>query len=133
MGAAGAAFFAVSVSNSVPGTITPSGVLSITFNEPITLTTTFFSATLLASNGTLSTPQAIGSVAADGVTLTLTPNFATAPTATALGATITYNDLVPGTSQIIMTNTQTPAPALNAIINKNTGVVINRTVQLIAN
>lgn len=79
--------FAISASNSVPGTITSSGILTITFNHAVLLNTTAFGASLNAANGTLlASPTVNAQLSDDKVTLTLTPTFTT----TEKGATITY-------------------------------------------
>ena len=81
--------YVVTASNSVPSSITPSGVLTITFNQPVIIDTTLFTAALSGgSGGVLGAPAVNATLSANGMTLTLTPNFTTNPTAA--GATITY-------------------------------------------
>lgn len=81
--------YVVTASNSVPSAITPSGVLTLTFNQPVMIDTTLFTAALSGgSGGTLGAPAVNATLSADGLTLTLTPNFTA--NVTAAGATITY-------------------------------------------
>ena len=126
-----AALFATSASNQTPGLATSTGVLTITFNKPVTLTTTQFLANLVASNGTLTagTPKAIGALSTDGLTLTITPVFATAPTSTALGANITYSYF--SADQILVKSTQaTGGAALTNIKNSTTNAALSGVVTL---
>lgn len=122
--------FATSASNQVPGTITANGVLSVTFNQPITLSTTFFTATMTAP-GTPSPQTVTGILSNNNTTLTLTPTIATAPTAA--GSTIIYT--FGGT--ITLQNSQTPTPftlfgGINPIQNITTGNPVSGTVHMTA-
>ncbi|MDD5773819.1 MAG: hypothetical protein PHX78_10185 [bacterium] len=117
-------------SNSVPGTIDSTGVLTLTFNQAVSLTTGFestFVGTLSGASGAVFDTAAASNVTAalsnSNLTLTLTPHFSTY--ATAAGATITYT--YPGT--IYITSTQTAGPAFTALADKY-GNVISRIVQL---
>lgn len=138
-------FFATSASNQVPGTITPSGALSVTFNEPIALSTTFFTATLNSVvTGTVTSPV-VAVLSNNNQTITLTPTFTANPTGA--GASISYS--YPGGETIILQNTQTVAqcndPILGLapctlfsggprdVVNSFTGNPVSGTVQLIAN
>jgi hypothetical protein len=125
-----AALYATSISNSVPGSYLASGVLTVTFNQPIFLTTTTFSA--VATSGTLTAPLATGVLTDGGLTLTITPNFSTAPTTTANAATVTYT--YGGTIYL-------DAPRVNSGVTFNGtgsdlkdifGVTVSRVVQLTA-
>jgi hypothetical protein len=87
--------FAVSASNSVPGTITPSGVLTITFNQPIILSTATFNVALSGgSGGVLGSPTVTGVLSNGNTTLTLTPNITTAPTAKGAFLIYTYGGTI---------------------------------------
>ena len=96
-----AGLYVVSASNSTAGTLTSSGVLTFTFNQPVVLNTVTptgatplgFSASLTnnitaALNPTTNTAapsptkQVTSSLSADGKTLTLTPSFSTNPNPT---------------------------------------------------
>lgn len=104
--------YVVSASNSPSGTLTSTGVLTLTFNEPVILNTVTptgttalgFSATLAnnitaALNPTTNTAApsptkaVISSLSADGKTLTLTPSFSTNPNPTGdYNLSITYGN-----------------------------------------
>jgi hypothetical protein len=146
MGSAGPQFFATSASNQVPGTIASNGVLSITFNEPITLTTTFFTATLSSTATGSVTSPVTATLSNNNQTLTFTPAFAPVPTTP--GVSVAYG--VIGASPILLQRTQVapvcdsaPTPGTfapctlfggaNPIINITTGNVISDTVLLKAN
>jgi len=139
MGSAGFSFFATSASNQVPGTITPSGVLTVSFNEPITLTTTGFTALLSSTTGTVTSPVQ-GVLSNNNQTLTITPEFTATPTGA--GAFVTYSSVA---GQIILQNSQTVAqcggaPCIlfdnggNGVRNVTAGNTnVSGRVQLIAN
>lgn len=93
--------YVVSASNSVPGTITSTGVLTLTFNQPIILSSTTFGQVLSAASGGALAANAVGSLDSTGTVLTITPGITTAPSAK--GATITYSY----TGWIYLKNSQT--------------------------
>jgi hypothetical protein len=121
------ALFATSASNQVPGTITADGTLTVTFNQPVILSTTTIGAVMTNSTATFNTPNATGALSADGMTLTITPNFFALPAATDAGATVHYT--VP---QMYLKNTQTNAPAFTSIMNIYTGNNLSNAVQMIS-
>jgi hypothetical protein len=134
----GGSLFATAASNQVPGTITPSGVLSVTFNQPIILSTTFFTATLVSTtSGTVTSP--VTAVLSNGDrTITLTPVFTTA--AAGAGATVQYG--FAGT--ITLPSTQTVAQCNgsdctlfngggNDVKNITNSLSVSGDVQLITN
>lgn len=97
--------YVTSVSNKPAGQFSASGTLTITFNAPVALVNPLgFTAVLnpgrnqadtAAGAGLLVTPTATtsavnASLSGDGLTLTLTPNYQTAPAATDRGVSITY-------------------------------------------
>ncbi len=83
--------FATSASNEVPSTVTASGVLTVTFNQPIALTTTGFVASGLASDNTPTTADIQAVLSADGLTMTLTPaSYITGTTADIASSVVTY-------------------------------------------
>jgi hypothetical protein len=107
--------FATSASNRDPAPPTPSGVLTITFNQPISLDTTFFSAVLSGTTGTVTSPvNAL--VSADNQTITLTPTFTATPTED--GQILTYAWL--GTT-ITLINSQSVAQCAGGDCNLFTG------------
>lgn len=124
------ALFATSASNQVPGTADSTGKLTITFNQPVVLTTTWFAAVSTAGTITpVPSQQAIGVLSTDGLTLTITPVFMTNPPATAYGATVTYTYFQ--ANQIRLKSTQASGgAALNNITNLATGAVLSGTVTL---
>ncbi|MFC2009402.1 hypothetical protein ACFLT3_00555 [Chloroflexota bacterium] len=79
---------ATSASNSVPGTITPNGSLTISFNQPVIIDTDAFTA--ISTHGDPITPTVTALLSTDCLTLMLTPVWATAPVSTDNEATITY-------------------------------------------
>lgn len=80
--------YVLSASNSAPDTITSTGVLTLTFNRPIILSTTTFGGALFSSTtGTVG--SVTGALDATGTMLTITPTFSTTPTGA--GAFITYS------------------------------------------
>ncbi len=82
--------------NQLAGQVTQSGQLVLTFNAPVTLVNaaaTNFSATLFNNTtATLAAPPVIAALSADGLTLTLSPNFAVVPGAADRGLGIVYGD-----------------------------------------
>ena len=139
MATAGFSFFATSASNQVPGTITPSGVLTVSFNEPINLTTTGFTAILTSTTGTVTSPVQ-GVLSNNNQTLTITPEFTATPTGA--GASVTYISVA---GQIILQNSQSVAQCggascilfdngANGVKNVTAGNTnVSGRVQLIAN
>jgi hypothetical protein len=108
MDAAGPQFFATSASNQVPGTIASNGVLSMTFNEPIALSTTAFNVSLsTVATGSVTSP-ATGVLSNNNQTLTITPVFTLTPTEPGVSVTFTSP-----AGQIILQRTQTAARCLN--------------------
>jgi hypothetical protein len=106
-----AGLYVVSASNSTAGALTTTGVLTLTFNRPVVLngvtsTNTSaqgFSAALTNAgaavlNATTTTAiltptrQVISTLSADGLTLTLTPSFSTAPVISDSNLLVTYSD-----------------------------------------
>ncbi|HYE88740.1 MAG TPA: hypothetical protein VEA16_20405 [Vicinamibacterales bacterium] len=123
--------FAHNASNQVPGTITPSGTLSVTFNQPIILSTTTFTASI--SSGSLASPSVTAQLSNGDATLTLTPSISTFPTA-AGAAFITYS--YAGT--IFLKNSQTPTSftlfgGINPVRNITTGANVSGVVQIKSN
>lgn len=87
----GSAFALVSASNQVANTVTSSGVLTITFNQPIIIETGEFTAVETSATGVLDATTPVSAALSNGdKTLTITPNWTTAPAATDIGATISY-------------------------------------------
>jgi hypothetical protein len=138
MNSAGPSFFATSASNQLPGSITATGVLSVTFNEPIALTTTGFTAILTSTTGTVVSPV-LGVLSNNNQTLTITPTFTTTPTGA--GAIVSYGSV---TGQIILQNSQTTAQCgagpcwlfgtgASGVTNNTTGGKVSGVVKLIAN
>ena len=120
--------YVVTATNSVPSTITASGVLTITFNQPVMIDTTLFTAALSGgSGGVLGAPAVNAALSANGMTLTLTPNFTTNPTAA--GATITYGY----TGIVRLQNNQLVTfPGIFGVLqNAQTMAAVNGTVLLI--
>ena len=120
--------YVVTASNTVPSTVTPSGTLTIVFNQPVIIDTTLFTAVLSGgSGGVLGAPAVNATLSADGLTLTLTPNFTTTPTAK--GATITYAY----TGVVRLQSATTVASGLFGVLKnaQSGGNVVNGTVLLI--
>lgn len=96
--------YVTSISNSVSGSINGSGQLIITFNRSVTVNkgATGFGLGVLPGGG-LPAPVFAGtnpvtaSLSTDGLTLTLSPNFTTAPASTSYDTSIQYS---PGTATI---------------------------------
>lgn len=113
------ALFATSASNQVPGTITASGVLTVTFNQAIILTTTGFTATGLASDGTATSFLVQAALSTDGLTMTLTPNSVITGTndtaAHRLASVVSFTPAV-GVTPFIIKSTQ-----VNSGLQFNTG------------
>ena len=122
-----ASLYVVSASNSVSSIPSASGTLTITFNQPVIIDTTLFTATLSGgSGGVLGAPAVNATLSANGMTLTLTPNFTTNPTAA--GATITY-----GYTGLVRLQSATNSTFnLFALFNAQTGAVVGSSVLLIA-
>ncbi|MCL4467373.1 MAG: carboxypeptidase-like regulatory domain-containing protein [Deltaproteobacteria bacterium] len=137
--------YATSASNQIPGTISPNGQLTITFNQPILLkpNTNNFMATLNpGANVTLPTftgnaggvmfTSVTGVLSNNNTTLTLTPPALTGTPYT--GATITYQPVVG--LKIILENSQTVTPytlflgSPLDVTNINTGNPVSGIVQL---
>jgi hypothetical protein len=83
----GYGLYIVSASNSIDGQVDETGKLVITFNRPVTVTGDFG---LIATDGVLDANPVTEELSADGLTLTLTPVFTTAPTAA--NTTVTYSN-----------------------------------------
>jgi hypothetical protein len=128
--------FAVSASNAIIGTITPSGVLTIVFNQPVIIDTTAFTAALSGgSGGVLGVPAVTATLSADGMTLTLTPNITTAPTAK--GASITYGytgNVGFGAGVIGLKNAQQSSGVtlFGTLVDITTGNTVSGNVQLLS-
>jgi hypothetical protein len=88
--------YITSATNQLAGQVIQSGQLVLTFNAPVTLVNaaaTSFSATLFNNaTATLAVPAVTAALSADGLTLTLSPNFAVVPGATDRGLGINYGD-----------------------------------------
>ena len=121
-----ASLYVVSASNSVSSIPSASGTLTITFNQPVIIDTTLFTAALSGgSGGVLGAPAVNATLSANGMTLTLTPNFTTNPTAQ--GATITY-----GYAGLVRLQSATNSTFnLFALFNAQTGAVVSSSVLLI--
>jgi hypothetical protein len=78
-----------------PTVVQADGTLTFTFNIPVAKSSTFatdFSVTATGfTGGTAGVPSATATLSADGLTLTLKPNWTTAPTTVAQGATYAYS------------------------------------------
>lgn len=129
MGPIGNSLFATSASNSIPGTITPNGNLTITFNQPILLSTKNFTA--IVNDGGTFTTQTVTGVLSDGnMTLTLVPTITKVPTGK--GATIAYTY----DGDIFLRNSQAPTVytlftgAGTDVKNITTGDAVSGMVQL---
>lgn len=131
MAAIGNWLFATSASNSVQGTITADGSLTITFNQPIILSTMSFTANM--TGGGIPSPQTVtGVLSNSNTTLTLRPNITTAPSGK--GATISYEFL--GT--IFLQNSQLATNTLftgygSDVKNITTGKAVSGEVQMTSN
>lgn len=122
--------YAVSVSNSVPGIVTASGVLTIVFNQPVIIDTTLFTAALSGgSGGVLGAPAVTATLSTDGLTLTLTPNITTAPTAK--GASITYG-YTGGAIRLLNSQLSSGLTLFGTLVNITTGNAVGGTVQLLS-
>ena len=86
--------YITSATNQLAGQVIQSGQLVLTFNAPVTLVNaTSFSATLFNNaTATLAVPAVVATLSADGLSLTLSPNFAVVPGATDRGLGINYGD-----------------------------------------
>ncbi len=86
--------YITSATNQLAGQVIQSGQLVLTFNAPVTLVNaTSFSATLFNNaTATLAVPAVVATLSADGLSLTLSPNFAVVPGATDRGLGIIYGD-----------------------------------------
>jgi len=121
--------FVTNASNQVPGTITPSGVLTMTFNQPISLSTYTFTATLSsAGTGSLTAASYAGVLSNNGTLLTLTPGFATPVPATALGATLTWAWTG---GNVTLLNSQSTGSSITGLTNITTGAASTGAVQLV--
>ncbi len=123
--------YVVSASNQAPGTITPSGVLTITFSQPITVSTGTFGVALSNGGTGAVAPTTSAVISNNDTTLTITPIFTTAVPSTQVDAYITYS--FGGT--IILKNSQTPTTytmfiGFNAVQDIATGGNVNNVVQL---
>ncbi len=123
--------YAVSASNSVSGQITANGVLVITFNQPIILSTTTFNVTLSAgSGGVLGSATVTGVLSNNNTTLTLTPSITTPPTAKGASIIYTYG------GRITLQNSQKLTPytlftgGFNDVKNITTNTAVSGDVQL---
>ncbi len=84
--------YVTAISNSVSNQIDPTGTLTITFSRPVTKTGSFY-AVENSGSGVIGVPGATATLSADGLTLTLTPNWITPPNAGETNTTITYTSL----------------------------------------
>ncbi|MBN2109083.1 MAG: hypothetical protein JW832_16775 [Deltaproteobacteria bacterium] len=80
-----------SISNSVDDQVDPTGTLVITFSRPVTLTGDFDGINTSPA-GVFAADAVNESLSADGLTLTLTPNWATPPGAGETGTSLTYTN-----------------------------------------
>lgn len=86
--------FATSATNQALGYVSATGDLSVTFNQPIALTTTGFIARGLASDGTSTDTYVQATLSTDNMTMSLTlpPTSAiTGTTANLAGSVVTYH------------------------------------------
>lgn len=128
----GNSLFAASASNSVSGTITANGVLTITFNQPIILSTMSFTA-IMTGGGTPSPQTVTGVLSNNNTTLTLTPAITTAPSGKGAIIAYTYG------GNIFLRNSQaataytlfTGAPT--DVKNITTGNAVSGVVQMTSN
>ncbi|MCL4558266.1 MAG: hypothetical protein M1491_06520 [Deltaproteobacteria bacterium] len=124
--------YAVSASNQVPGTITPSGVLTITFSQPITVSTGTFNVALSNGGTGAVAPTTSAVISNNDTTLTITPIFTTAVPSTQVDAYLTYT--FAGT--IILKNPQVPTTFTlfkgvgSDVKNITTGQSVSGVVQL---
>ena len=124
--------FVTSASNQVPGTITPLGVLTITFNQPIILEAAgSWNAFFTEESGALGTPPVTAVLSADGLTLTITPLITTAPTVK--GTFIQYSF----SGNVYLKNSQLDYTSyykddLFDITNITTGDTISNMVQILS-
>jgi hypothetical protein len=136
----GQTLYAISASNQNPGTITASGVLTVTFNQPIALTTTGFDFSGLDSTNTVTTGHILADISADGLTMTLTPaSYCTGTTANKAGSIVTFTpDAGANATPFILKNSQTASiltfnGATNKLQNLNTNSAVSNVVRQISN
>ncbi|MCK9419771.1 MAG: hypothetical protein M0R70_10375 [Nitrospirae bacterium] len=133
------ALYATAASNQAPGSVTASGVLTVTFNQPIILTTTGFNAAGLASNNTNTNFDFQAVLSADGLTMTLTPNSAiTGTTADRAGSVVTFTSLAASNQPFIIKSTQANSGlTLNEggseLQNITTGSAVSNVVRQLSN
>lgn len=88
-----APLYLAAASNLPVGQLSPTGTLAFTFNVPVTLVNPAgFSASVANTTGVLAAQPVTANLSADGLTLTLTPNFSTPIGAGDRGTTILYGD-----------------------------------------
>jgi hypothetical protein len=117
------------ISNADPDQVDPTGTLTIVFSRPVTLTTgaAGFTATEFSPAGILTVGDEVNeSLSADGLTLTLTPNWSTPPAAGETGTYIDYNN---GTAFISVVGYPDTAFLVFALRDAN-DVLIGDAVQL---
>ena len=83
--------YITSISNSVDDQVDPTGTLVIKFSRPVTLTGDFGGINTSPA-GVFAADAVNENLSADGLTLTLTPNWATPPGAGETGTLLTYNN-----------------------------------------
>lgn len=120
--------FVTTASNTNPGSITGSGILTMTFSRPVILNgATGFTAVVYSDNfGSTAAlnvaPNTVtASLSGDGLTLTLTPNFTTPFAADDFGGTVVYSN---GTASVSVREApgdsfQVFGDLLNAVSNAN--------------
>lgn len=86
------ALYATSASNQAVGQLTPTGQLVVTFSAPVALTNpTKFGATMSGGGAAVLAAQPVNAtLSADGLKLTLSPNYTTPPAATDKNVSINY-------------------------------------------
>ena len=122
-----ASLFAISASNSDTSTITPDGTLTITFNQPIALSTMDFTATI--SNGTLVSSTVTGQLSGDHMTLTLEPSISTPPTSNGAYIAYTYGGIIYLEDYQLQT-TYHLFSGVNRVTTITTGQYVSGVVQL---
>lgn len=124
--------YVTSISNSVADQYDSTGKLVITFNRAVTFTAGSdwpkgFNATHTSWNGVLNgTDPVTSTLSADGLTLTLTPNWAASPSSSELGTAITYENGNAFISVVGYPNSEIQLGDLSMA----DGTAINRTVNL---
>lgn len=122
--------YVTSASNSTVGTVTSTGVLTLVFNRAVLIDTAAGAVTGTlsgASGGVLASTAA--SLSADGLTLTITPTFTTAPTAKGASISYTLNNII-YIKDTQVNSTRTFSGAGTDLTNVY-GTVVSRAVQLL--